>query len=51
MEAANAMTGLSSLPSVGDTTNLAVPIIIGVVALIVIIVAIVLILKSRRGRQ
>lgn len=41
---------LTALPSVGDTTNLTVPIIIGVVAAIVIVVAVVLIIKSRRSR-
>ncbi|MBS5451655.1 MAG: hypothetical protein KHZ24_10695 [Coriobacteriia bacterium] len=51
METANALTALSALPSVGDETNLTVPIIIGVVALIVIIVAVVLIIKSRSGHK
>ena len=36
--------------SVGDTTNMMVPVIIGVVAAIVIIVAIVLIVRSRKRR-
>lgn len=45
------LTALSGLPSVGDDTNLTVPIIIGVVALIVIIVAVVLIIKSRSARR
>ena len=36
------------LPATGDTTNMLIPIIIGVVAAIVIIVAIILIVKSRK---
>lgn len=37
-----------TFPSVGDSTNMMLPIIIGVVAAVVIIVAIVLIVRSRK---
>ena len=41
----------STMPLVGDDTNLTIPIIIGVVAAIVIIVAIILIVKGRSSRR
>lgn len=42
---------ISSLPAVGDTTDMTTPIVIGVVAVIVIIVAIILIIVGRKKRN
>lgn len=39
-----------AFPSVGDSTNMVIPVIIGVVAAVVIIVAIVLIVRGRKRR-